>query len=289
MTRFSPSDAALEGFRLVRERPGTILIWSGLYFIGVMIISLIMVFSLGPDFIGFIRDGGMETGDAAAFGKALEHSWPAFIVVLLLVVVLASILSGGVYRLVLRPNEPGLAHLRLGADEMRLTVVNIVLYSVGTFFLFFLVLAAGVLGKTTGLGGVLSGLIIAGAMIWIGVRFLLATPMTFGERRITIQQSWRLTRGRFWPLFGMSILALIFYVIVWLLFSIIGAAFVALAGGQTAMEDPSQLSGFAIVAFVLTLVVQLLLPVLQVVMLYAPLAVAYRDLTHPEGVEAETF
>ena len=53
----------------------------------------------------------------------------------------------------------------------------------------------------------------------------------------------------------------------------------ALAGGQEAIANPSNLAPLAIVAFIATLMVQLLLPILQVVMIYSPLAEAYRELT----------
>ncbi|HQT54591.1 MAG TPA: hypothetical protein PKX06_14095, partial [Phenylobacterium sp.] len=66
MTKFSPSESALEGFRITRERPGTILAWSLVYFLGIMVIAMIMVMALGPDFIKFVQNGGLESGDAGA-------------------------------------------------------------------------------------------------------------------------------------------------------------------------------------------------------------------------------
>ena len=77
MTKFSPSDSALEGFRITRERPGTILAWSLVYFLGIMVIAMIMVTALGPDFIKFVKDGYLQSGDAAAVGTILEQHWLA--------------------------------------------------------------------------------------------------------------------------------------------------------------------------------------------------------------------
>nr|QQZ51743.1 hypothetical protein JKL49_13035 [Phenylobacterium glaciei] len=101
----------------------------------------------------------------------------------------------------------------------------------------FLVLTFGA-AKLGGPFGVLVSLALAVAMIWAGVRLLLATPMTFAEHRIAILDSWRLTKGHFWSLFGMTILAIIFYIMVWLLFSIISYATVAIAGGNEAISTP---------------------------------------------------
>ena len=278
MTTFSPSDAALEGFRLVRERPGTILAWSGIYFVGILLIALVMVATLGEDVVKFMQSGGMESSDVVKLAAALEHSWPALVLIMLLVVALYSIVSGGVYRLVLRPDEPGFVHLRLGADEVRLMVVNIIMIGLGVVFLTIPGLLAAFRPAGSGMGAFALGLIVAFGLTWVGAHLLLAAPMTFGVRRIAIMDSWRLTKGRFWRLLGMILLAIIFYVIVWLLLSVISAAFIALAGGPQAIMNPAELKGFAFVPFIVTMVVQLLMPVLQIVMISAPLAFAYRDL-----------
>ncbi|MES2342574.1 MAG: hypothetical protein V4597_12905 [Pseudomonadota bacterium] len=275
MTKFSPSESALEGFRITRERPGTILVWSLVYFVGIMVIAMIMLSALGPDFIKFVQKGGLESGDASAYGAILQKHKFSFLLVIVISIALMSVLMGGIYRLALRPSEKGLAHLRLGADELRLTIVNLALFTVGLLFLVLTYTATAVGGPL----GALVSLALAVGLIWAGVRLLLATPMTFAEHRIAIVDSWKLTKGHFWSLFGMTILAIIFYVMVWLLFSIISAATVALAGGQDAIANPGNLAPLAIVAFIATLIVQLLLPILQVVMIYSPLAEAYRELT----------
>jgi membrane-anchored glycerophosphoryl diester phosphodiesterase (GDPDase) len=40
------------------------------------------------------------------------------------------------------------------------------------------------------------------AVVWFQVRLSLAFPLTLLRREIVIGESWRLTRGRFWTLFG---------------------------------------------------------------------------------------
>ena len=275
MSRLSPSDAALEGFKLARKEPGAILVWSLFYFGGIVVMGLVMLMGLGPGFIKFVQHGGMESGDIDAYVEVLEHSWPAFMLITLLAVYVISVVTAAIYRRVLRPQDGGIAYIRFGGDEIRLTLVNLILFSIGMLFLIFLTGFAAAVG---GLLGVISGLGRVCFMIWVGVRLLLATAMTFAERRVAILDSWKLTEGQFWPLLGMTFLAIIFYLIVWLVFTIVSAGFVALAGGQTAMAHPTAMAPLVWFAVLVTLAVQLLLPVLQIVMIYSPLAEAYREL-----------
>ncbi|THD77729.1 MAG: hypothetical protein E7812_13300 [Phenylobacterium sp.] len=271
---FSPSEAALEGFRLTRERPGTVLTWCGVYFTGILVIALLMMISLGPQFIALAKKGQFTPEDVDAVGGMLAHSGLAFMLVLVLAVALMSVLTSGIYRLVLRPKEPGFGHLRLGRDEIRLTAVNLFLFGIGMacLFLGFVAVAAG--EQVSPALGVVAGAVVAVVAVWVGVRLSLATPMTFATHRFSIREAWALTHGRFWPLLGMIALAACFYVMVWLLISIIGLAIVTVAGG----EQGGQFTPMAAIAALATLVMQLILSVLQLVMIYSPFAVAYQQL-----------
>ena len=285
MTRFSPSESALQGFKLIRARPGSILIWSLIQFLGMMVMFLIMAMGLGPSFIAFVKQGRMASADMSTYTSVLEHSWPAFVLVMLMAIALSSILTGGIYRMVLFPHDKGgFAHLRLGADEFRLIAANIILFSIGTLAM---VVVAAFAAAVGGPLGIVLGFVLAALVIWIGVRLLLATPMTFAEHRISIIASWRLTRGHFWSLLGMTLLAIVFWLMVWLVVTIVGGISIALAGGQDAIADPVHLAPFALLAFAVNLLVQLLLPTLQVVMIYSPLAEAYREL-HDAAAEKAT-
>jgi len=277
MNQFSASEAALEGFRLTRERPGAIIVWAGTYFVGIIVMGLLMMASLGPEFIEMARNGRFTPEDTDAVGDMLYQSWPAFLLVLIVAVLLLSVLTAAIYRLVLRPQEKAVAYLRLGADEFRLTTLNLLLFAVGMVCLFAGLLAAGAVERAAPGMGIVAAALIGGLTIWVGVRLSLATPMTFATRRIAIGPAWALTRGQFWPLFGMIVLAVIFYVMIWLLITIIGLAIVGLSGGQEAMNS-GVMSGASTIAAFATVIMQLLLSVLQVVMIYAPFAVAYQQI-----------
>jgi len=277
MTRFSPSDAALEGFRLTREHPGVVLAWSAVYFGGILLIGLTMMATLGPQFIALARKGQLNT-DPEATAALLAQSWPAFLVVLLMTAMLMSIIAAGVMRLVLRPAEPGFAHLRVGRDELRLAAANLIcilIYAISAVV--WLVVTAGAAQSGT-VGAVIAAVAALAFAIWMGVRLSLLLPTVFVTGRVSIRLAWRKTAGHFWSLLGMIVMSVIFYVIVYILFSIISIAVVELSGGQAAIQDITRLTPLTAITFLITLILQLLLQVLQIVMIYAPYAIAYREL-----------
>lgn len=278
MNRFSASEAALEGFRLTRERPGSIMAWSGVYFVGMLVIAIVMLRLLDPGFIDAVKKGTVANWDPETMGDMLANSAPAFLAVLIMAVFLMSTLTAAIYRIILRPGEKGFAYLRLGADELRLTIVNMLLFAVGL-----LCLATGftVVALAAQAGAMLEWVAAIGMVVltaWIGVRLSMATPMTFVTRKIAIREAWKLSQGAFWPLLGMIVLAVIFYLMVYILITVIGVAVVAVAGGQAAMADISRPTITVVIASLATLLMQLILSVLQVVMIYAPFAVAYEQL-----------
>jgi len=277
MIKFSASEAALEGFRLTRERPGTILGWGVFATVCTFLIGQLTLAILDPQLVALSRKGQLEPTDVEQVSELLAQTSPAFILVLVLITALISTLMAGIYRLVLRPGEKGFLHLRFGKDELRLTGVNLLLFAIGMLLLTAEFAAVAAAAQQGGIAFVAAGVLpIVG--VWIGVRLSLATPMSFDQRRFAIRDAWSASRGRFWPLFGMIVLAVIFYVMVWLLISIIGGVLLTLAGGAEAVQNPTSLSGTGLIIAALYVFLQLVLTVIQLVMLYAPFAVAYQQL-----------
>ena len=106
------------------------------------------------------------------------------------------------------------------------------------------------------------------------------------ERRIAIFDSWSLTKGHFWGLLGMTILAIILAMVVqmlaWIVFMplmlMMGGNLADLAGadlqGDDFMQVMTSLGPIAIVAAVWLA----LISALQLAITYAPFAAAYRAL-----------
>ena len=84
----------------------------------------------------------------------------------------------------------------------------------------------------------------------------------------------------------MIMLAVIFYLIVWVLMSVISLVVVELSGGEAALKDIRALTPVTAIAAMATLMMQLLLQILQIVMIYAPFALAYRQMAKDQPAEA---
>lgn len=296
---FSATDAAFEGFRVVRSHPMALIFWSLLY-----IVCFGAIFALvGGGIVSAMS--AMTRLEAAGGTPSFEDLMPLmqsfmamFAVILPLSMVVSAVLTSAVSKAVLRPRESRFGYVAFGADEMRVLAVTIIL-----FFVMFLVMALsglviGVVGRLTsgtamsGLILVLLGLAAVCVYAWLMVRLSLAVPITIRERRIAVFDSFRVTKGHFWPLLGMAVLAAVMSFVVSLLGSIIATPIQMLvAGGIQTLESMDGESVLAMLqaawpAILVGLVLQAVLSALQVAVVYAPFSAAYRDITGGDTSEA---
>jgi hypothetical protein len=264
MTPFSASDAALEGFNLIRRRWRVVLGWAGFNLLTlVMLVVLTVMLSL--------------VASALSSGAREPVEIVAGLVVLLGTAVVQAIIAVGVFRVEMRPEEPGFLHLRLGRDEFRLIAIWLITLT-GVWLTGWL---AAVLGHAVGAGEVWIMLLGLALVLYLGLRFLLVAPISVVERRIDFPRSWRLTRGRVGALLGMSLLSFC------LIGLIVGAVFVLLAlvaAGAAGLDGLAGLLGGAEAlkrhpgVYVLEFVVNIILTPVIWILAMAPLAAAYRAL-----------
>jgi hypothetical protein len=195
MSEFSPSDAALEGFRVLHRHWRVVVGWS--LFNLIALVALAILASVATFGAAAAASAG-AVKFSGAFGGLLASLGEAFTV---------AVLAAGLFRLILRPEEPGFLHLRIGPDELRIFGVWVVM-SIAAFVLAGLCAALVVAGRGIGPAAAIGAwvLVVAGG-VWLGLRFSLASVISFAERRFTFGSSWRLTRGQAWPLFGMAVLS----------------------------------------------------------------------------------
>ena len=290
---FSATDAVFEGFRVVRRQPLALVFWA-LFYAAVMAAAFAMI---GPSLIGFVT--ATEQLEQSGATPTMEDFAPLFQMMGLLFAVLlpaslitSAMMHAAIARSVLRPGESAFGYLRLGMDEVRVLVVSVVLFLV---FMVLMAVSSGLIGVAVGMTVaaeapalwllvVLLVLATIALFAWLFVRLSLAIPITMAERRIAIFDSFGFTKGRFWPLLGMALLAWVLSMVVGLLGSLVAMPLeLATGGGITALEgleDESlqvilQSAWPAIGAWIL---INAVMSALQVVVIYAPFSAAYRDI-----------
>ena len=296
---FSATDAVFEGFRVVRRQPLALVFWA-LFYAAIMAAAFAMI---GPSLIGFVT--ATEQLEQSGATPTMEDFAPLFQMMGLLFAVLlpaslitSAMMHAAIARSVLRPGESAFGYLRLGMDEVRVLVVSVVLFLV---FMVLMAVSSGLIGVAVGMTVaaeapalwllvVLLVLATIALFAWLSVRLSLAIPITMAERRIAIFDSVGFTKGRFWPLLGMALLAWVLSMVVGLLGSLVAMPLeLATGGGIKALEgleDESlqvilQSAWPAIGAWIL---INAVMSALQVAVVYAPFAAAYRDI---KGVASE--
>jgi hypothetical protein len=281
---FSPSDAAFEGFRLTRERPGAILAWSGFYLLALMLIFAVAALIVGPTVVASM--GNPPQGDPEALAAWFAPLAGALAVLVPGMIIISAMLAAVVYRAVLRPQDSRMAYLRLGGDELRLFLVSFLLVLLWTLAIAIPVVVLTVVltlmgdNPATALVGVIGGVALFCLLIWGAVRLSLSPVMTFAEGKIRIFESWGLTKGRFWGLLGMYLLAFVF---VNLLGSLVANVALALSGGPQLIQGLEagvmpDVTPALVVGGLIYLVLTAILAIMQMVIANAPQAVAYREL-----------
>jgi hypothetical protein len=198
-------------------------------------------------------------------------------------------------------------------DEVRQIALFFVLLALLMLTVFLIVLVGGVVsalatGVLNAAGGgqglvylvtLAIGLWVMGLVVFVVVRLSLALPMTFAQRRVRVFAAWRLTRGSFWRLTGAYFLALVLFVVVWLLAMIIFTAAAATIGALQGLDLSAALARFeadtsSIAAYfnVPTLIYALftaLISAIYYAVMVSPSALAYQVLIAERGEEARAL
>jgi hypothetical protein len=273
MPAFSASDAALEGFQVLARHWRVALGWALFYVVAAVAVVV------GAAVIGVVV---VELG--AVRTATLQALMGPFVgLVMLLGVPL--MLAAGVYRLLLRPEEPGFLHLRLGAAELRLLAVWGLLGAAIAVAGFAAAFALGVASSVASAWVAFPLALIAILAVWLLVaRLSLLQATSFAEGRIRLSVAWRLTRGRTWALFGMSLISACLLgmigVATWVVLFLVGGA---ISGFQDfGLSDTESLAAHP-GRFVFEGVAELVLTPVFIVIAHAPVAAAYRALTAQEA------
>lgn len=265
MTQLSPSDAAVEGFRVIGAHWRLVAGWAFFNLLGIIVLGVAAAIvalgaSANPD----------ET--SASVGGLL-----GFLGTLAIFVVVVTAL----YRLMLRPAETGYLRLRAGPDELRMLGVWLI-YIAGAVVFLGLAVLVGRLAYAAApwLTGPV-GLLAIAVAVWLSLRFCLAGPISFAERRVGFGASWRATRGQAWALFGMAVLVGCFVLLILILgvviFFLAAVAILGLREAMSALASPQSAEAHPAL-YLLQLIGDLLLSAAVLVIVHAPLVAAHRTL-----------
>lgn len=296
---FSASDAAFEGFRIVRRRPLAMLMWA-LAYVAFFAIAFLLA---GSSFVTVMQEVEALEGSGATptmenLGPLMQAYGVIFLVVTPLSIIVSIMLSTAIARAVLHPKDSAFGYLRLGKDELRVlgaSVVVILLLAIYYLIVGGVVFGIAAYAQSSGQGALFALALLVGlagfcGLIWLAVRLSLMVPIIVAENRFAVLDSFRLTKGRFWPLLGMALLAFIMAIVVAFLGWLISMPITLLVGGSMAsqfagLEGQSltqilpKLAPILIVSGVFNAIVS----ALQLAIMYAPFAEAYRQI---KGVEA---
>ena len=281
---FSPTDAAFEGFRLTRREPRMFIALALVY---AVFSALLLVVTYQP--LGEIMRAASQVSSGGEPDQAqvlsLMNAYGRLISITLLPsLIVNSIVQCAIMRAVLTPVPDRYSYLRLGKTELRVVAVNLMVgLMLGAIAIIGFGLAGVLIGFAVGgypllaIAALPIMLAVVAALIWVSVRLYLAVPMTVTEERIVVFGSLAATKGHFWPLLGMVLLAMLLSLAVSFLGSIVTAPLTALTGGLSVLETSAAISGPMIAALFVWIVVSAALSAAQLLILYPPMAVAWKS------------
>jgi hypothetical protein len=294
MSKFSASDAAFSGFRLVRENLKTVGIWAGAMTVLSIISNVLAIVFFGPQLEAFISyTSENNTPDLQEMARLMSDLTPLALWSLPYSLLLNGVIFATLNRLVLRHDDSRFAYLRVGKAELRQAALwlMICLTMIGV-----LCLGSALAGFLSALGGptgaFLGLLCVVGsfcAMVWLAVRLSFAPSITFDTGKITLFRSMPRTEGLFWPLLGAYLLAGLMSIIVVLLIWVIVSAIGLIASGDFAATgkmmraDTSSLQAYFTPAGVVQALFSGLISVLTTLIVFGPAPSIYRELKARES------
>ncbi|MGE4424939.1 MAG: hypothetical protein AB7G37_00640 [Solirubrobacteraceae bacterium] len=279
------------GIALLRRHPRELLLTQAALQLGVLVVGVVLA-AIAFLVIGDVRTVPEEVRESRFLGDSVivVRDSPRFTdgqsvtlgVFGLVWVVLALWGSIGALVSVVRGAHRGLAGepapgLRAAAGDALVRVPRLYLLSIAYLVLWFVAWAvvAGLVVGASELSGSLGLLVAAIAfagVIWFGVRLSLwpVVHLTEGTGLASWGRSLELTRGRFWPLLGVYLLAALVVLIIYIVVGILAELLLA---GAFAVDD---VAGFwALVPYFL---IYLVLGLVTVATMVAPLVAAHRTL-----------
>ncbi|HEY1447290.1 MAG TPA: hypothetical protein VGF33_02020 [Caulobacteraceae bacterium] len=230
MATFNIEDAAFTGVGLLTKRPAAAIVWALVWAVFIAVVTIPFAGGLTAYVTLIVRSQfHPATGDLMPLATQLG----AFALLLGLGgLVVGAVVSCAVYRAMLEPENSEFAYLRLGDQEIQVMVVNFVRgiilfainFSLSLVFAVLLLLATSAGPAIAATVRPIGEAIVLGVLFWVQLRFSLAGPMTYSERRFRLFESWTITRGLTWRLVAVGLILVVIGAVVYLGVVALGAA-----------------------------------------------------------------
>jgi hypothetical protein len=177
---------------------------------------------------------------------------PSYLLVMFLTYLLLAAFEAGALRWMIRGEVEGLFGLSLGADTWRVWAgywLWLVFFMLGYFGLIIVSVLVGGIGGILGNGStvgvvvlatILAALIYLVVWLYLSVRLAPASAASVGRKRFSFFDAWKVTKGRFWALFGAYLLLFVIFIVAYIIVSIIlGVALGFSIASQASQIDPN--------------------------------------------------
>lgn len=293
MPDFSSQAAAFTGFRIVREHPRFLVVWAMVALFSSILITVVLIVLGGAEFVKIQQFSDVEYRSPTTILSSFRHLVPMYVVIATVAMTFYGVLLAAMNRAVLRPHDERFAYFALSGDELRQIGLLFVTFGASLCCYALVTIFFIILGVTLNmvtyinptLFGFVSAVTILLSYISLTVRFSLAPAITFYSGKINLFESWRMTRGKFWPIFGTyMITAALVSVILILTYLITLAVFAVLTGkllSDARFLDTSSIGSYFTMSRVVQTALDAGVSALIWPVLMTPSAWIYLQLAHP--------
>ena len=231
MAKIDIGKVAFAGFGLVGRKPLAVVGWALFLFVVGVLPALAFI---GPmigniaDLVALAQSGAEPTHEQMM--PMITTMYAANPILWLTGLITRVMITAAIFRAVLEPSASRWAYLRLGMGEVMMAVVVLVLAilvgvgaAVGAAVALAVCVAIWQASHAAAIGvGILLGLVLLGATIWVLLRLSLAAPMSLAEKNFRLFESWSLTRGN-------SLRLLLVGIILWVMLMVVEILVAAIA------------------------------------------------------------
>lgn len=258
MAQIDIGKVAFAGFGLVRRKPMAVVGWALFLFVVGVLPALAFVGPMMTNISEFIAMAKSDVEPSRErMMEMMSTMYAAHPILWLTGLITRVVLTGAIFRAILEPSAGRWAYMRLGKAEVMMALVVIVLgiligigFGVGVAVVVGICAALWQTAHSAAVGaGIILGVGLFLALIWVLLRFSLAAPLSFDEKNFRLFESFRLTKGNSLRLLLVALLVWIMLMVLEVLVAAIAMAIlipvVHLGAGSVALTEESIVAFFS--------------------------------------------